>query len=345
MNLIKIVIIIFLLILLCACNSEKYTKKPYIITIKKEIINDGETYYGKIKAENFPTLSFQSEGQIVYFPYSKGDFVKKGKTIAKLDNELYAIQKKQEETTLNEAQIQYTKSKSYYARMDKLHKAGGISDNDWEDAYFQLKTNAQKINIQKQKINYINRQIRYNSLIAPFDGYIEDKYAELGSYVSIGSPVVSFLMAKTKVEVVVDSLSINDVKNNTPVEVSRNNETFQGKITHISKTSDNLGGYLVTIELNSPNIKLLDGQSVTIKFEQDKKEAIYISKYAIFEQDGQSYVYKIAGNNKNARIEKQKVEIRNVSYDKVEITQGLNEDDRIIASDIQDYKEGEKLEL
>ena len=160
------------------------------------------SFHGLVKAQFFSDLSFQSEGRVVFMPYSKDDSVKKGQVLARLDGILYKIRKKEESARLKEALIQYNKTKSYYSRMDVLHKAGAISDNDWEEAYYQLKTNKEQIEIQKEKINYLDKEISYNILLAPYDGYISEKYSQIGEIVKIAQPIVQIMGSDvTRVEI------------------------------------------------------------------------------------------------------------------------------------------------
>ena len=70
-------------------------------------------FHGIIKSAQSATLSFQSEGKITFFPYTKGDFIRRGQVIARLDGILYQIKKNEEQARLKEATIQYEKQKSY----------------------------------------------------------------------------------------------------------------------------------------------------------------------------------------------------------------------------------------
>ena len=147
----RLFILLIITFLLYGCNSyEKITKVEYIKVANKQ---NKKEYQGIIKAQNSAILSFQAEGKIIYLPFSKGDFVKKGQTIAKLDGILYVIRKNEEQAKLHELTVKLNKQKAYYARLDILHKEGAISDNDWESAYFELQAIEQEIAIQKEKIN------------------------------------------------------------------------------------------------------------------------------------------------------------------------------------------------
>ena len=61
----------------------------------KEIsnINTYKTFNGYIKQRPLTKLSFQTDGKISFMPYKKGELIKKGQVIARLDGILYKIKK------------------------------------------------------------------------------------------------------------------------------------------------------------------------------------------------------------------------------------------------------------
>ena len=86
-----------LLIIVNGCNNTKTLDISNLQEVKTlELKNqDGVIFHGVIKSKRIADLSFQSEGKIIYLPYSRGDFVKKGQTVAvieamKLENEVPA---------------------------------------------------------------------------------------------------------------------------------------------------------------------------------------------------------------------------------------------------------------
>ena len=96
MKILKIFLLSFLFLLIPVFflfggyfQEEKITNVDYI-KVQDEKMRS-KTFYGIVKAQNNSNLSFQSEGKIIYMPYTKGDFVKKGDVIARLDGELYTL--------------------------------------------------------------------------------------------------------------------------------------------------------------------------------------------------------------------------------------------------------------
>ena len=350
MNYKKVIFLSLLLIFAGACTtinnikSEKPIKNVEIIPVKSE---NYKTYHGIIKSENTVDLSFQTEGKIDYLPYSKGDYVKKGQVIARLNGILYKIRKNEEQARLQDAVIQYNKAKSYYKRMDILHKEGAISDNDWEEAYFDYKTTAEKIKIQKEKLNYLNEEISFNIISAPFDGFIAEKYTEAGSYAKIGEKIVTIMgNNKTQAEIMVDSDTINKIKLNEGIIAKKDGRTYQGKIKHISKTNRYAGGYLISIALSELIPSLKDGMSIDIYVPINDNSITLIPVNSIFEDDNNKYVYKVVNIKDNTgEIKKEKIETGNIEENEIEVLKGLNSNEYIVADNLEKIKPNTKIKI
>ena len=260
---------------------------------------------------------------------------------------LYKIRKNEELSHLKEAQIQYSKADSYYKRMSTLHKEGAISDNDWEEAYFALKTNEEQIKIQQEKINYLNKEISYNIITAPYDGYISEKLAEVGSYASVGQPVLTIIGTnKTQVEIMVDSDTINDLMLDETIWVERNDIKYRGKIAHISKTSINSGGYLVKINLDNLVDELVDGMSVDVNIPFDNTKLTYIPLNSVFEEGENKYVYKIINIKDNiGEVKKEKVKTGEIKDEEIEVLYGVCPNDVVISKGLDKVVNHEKVKL
>ncbi len=354
MNFTKIIALIFFTIFLCACGGiNKISDSNKIINredikIEQAQSADFKVFHGLIKSQQTTDLSFQTEGKIIFIPYTKGDFVKKGQVLARLDGILYKIRKNEEQAQLQNIIIQYNRSKSSFKRMDVLHQEGAISDNDWEAAYFDLKSHNEQIRIQKEKISYLDKEISYNILTAPYDGFIVQKMAQIGTYAKIGEPVLVISGSdKTQIEIMVDSSVINRIKLDEEVEIERSDSKFKGKITHISKTSLGEGGYLVKIYLNELAENLKDGMSVEVKIPFNDSKIVYVPLNSVFEENNQKFVYKISNIKNNiGEIKKEKITTGQVNNEKVEILSGLKVGEYVVVKGLCGFEnENKKIKI
>lgn len=336
-------------VFLLGCNKTRVVNEQAVnyVMVNNAKSENETVFYGLVKSQFESELSFQTEGRIEFIPYMKGDFVKKGQVLARLDGILYKIKKDEEEARLKDAILQLNKSQSYYKRMNILHEKGAISDNDWEDAYYGYHNNQQLVKIQQEKIRYLEKEINYNILVAPYDGFISEKLAEVGSYAKIGSPVLVINSSqKTLVEVVADSGIVNNLDINKNITVERNGIKYQGKIAHISKTSKDEGGYLIKIELDKLYNELKDGMSISAYIPNKDSSIVTVPLDSIFEKNSEKYVFKVTNIKNNfGTIQKEKVTTKDIVNEEIEITKGVNIGDIIISKDPDKYTCGSKVKL
>jgi len=345
MKLVKFSFVLILLMLLGSFSDLNKLKKVQYIKIKSDNFSN-KYYHGVLKSTESTVLSFQTEGQIVFFPYTKGDFVKKGTVIARLDGSLYLIKRNEEQARLQEYFVQKQKQDSYYKRLDLLHKVGAISDNDWESAFYELKAINQQINIQKEKIKYLDEEISQNVLIAPFDSYIDEKFYDVGSYAKIGIPVISLIGSKAlQAEVMVDDFLVNKIEVGKIVDISVLNKNIKGKIEHISKSSFSSGGYLVKITLNNFDNNFKEGMRADVDFAVGVNH-ITLAQDAVLEENGEKYVYKIENiKNDIGYIKKSKIKIGRIINNEIEVLDGIKNGDLVVVKDIFDYSLNQKVRI
>lgn len=344
MNYFKIFLIFVVLVVFGACHINSNIKTADYIKIAP--IDAFKTLYGVVKSLYSTNLSFQTEGKIVYLPYTKGDFIKKGEVIARLDGVLYGIKKREEEAKLKEYLVLYEKRKKHYDRLNILHKEGAISDNDWEEGFYQLQTTLQQIKIQKEKINYLEKEISYNTIIAPYDGYIADKFLDNGAYAKIGMPVVSYIGSSgLQAEIILDEDLVNKIALNQKVIVKILNKNYLGKISHISKTSIKQGGYLVKIELNNASKNIKEGMSASVQIDFNSP-VCSLPLRAILSEEDDNFIYKIVDiKNGIGKIKKEKVVLGNMFDDKIEVLSGVKNGDLVIVNNLSDFHQYQKIKL
>lgn len=344
MKLIKHFIIFCIFVSSFGCTNKEDLISLDYIKVKNDFYE--KIYYGTIKSQNSSILSFQAEGKINYLPFSKGDFIKKNEVIARLDGTLYSIRKNEEQAKLERFLIEQNKQKSSYKRLNMLHKEGAISDNEWENAYYELKTLDKDIQTQKEKIKYINKEISYNILTAPYDGYIAEKMADIDSYVKVGTPVINFISSSgIQVEIMVDENTINELSLNDVVQIEIQNNIYQGKISHISKSSINSGGYLIKILIDVTSDFLKEGMSAIVKI-NSKNKITTLPLNCIFEKNNQKFVYKIINvKDKIGEIKKENITTGKIINNEIEIIKGIKKDDIIIIGNFPKIPKNKKVRL
>ena len=201
-------LIIFTLIVFVFCAFKPNSNDNNYINVSN--IDNSKVFDGYIKARSLTKLSFQTDGRISFLPHKKGDYVKKGEVLARLD---------------------------------------GIS-----------------YRVKKEKLN-LNNEFNYNVIVASDNGYIEEIYKPVNSYVKKGQPVLSlYSNNKTEAEVLVVPEYINKINLKENGVLKYKNSNYEVKISNIIKNDDN---YLLELELNGLYKELKEGTNIKVSLDLD----------------------------------------------------------------------------
>ncbi len=155
-------------LLLLGCQKEE--AKPEIIRPVRaiKIAGDagfaGRSFPGRAEATTELNLGFEVAGTIIARPVNKGDKVKRGQILARLDprdfkNELAA------------AAAQRDRDRAYRDRIAEALKAGAVSKQDLTDADARLDQSTAMVRIKRKALEDSN-------IYAPFDGVVSWTYKE-----------------------------------------------------------------------------------------------------------------------------------------------------------------------
>ncbi len=121
-------------------------------------------------------------------------------------------------------------------------------------------------------------------------------------------------------------------------------QTWEGVITSITTTSTSeyasTISYPVTILVQGDTTLLYGGMAADVTFVTDSVEdVLYVSKKAVFEEDGLSYVYKKGAGGKGAESRvKTQVETGFSDMASIEIISGLEEGDVVYIESVMNIK-------
>ena len=300
--------------------EEKQAIEVKILPIQKTEVYSGQSFSGTVEESSASTLSFSIGGTVKSIAVSAGQHVSKGALIATLDDSSVQSALDMASATLEQAQDAYN-------RLAKLHDNNSLPEIQWVEAESKLKQAQSSYNISKKNLTD-------TKLYAPFSGYIKDKSVEVGTNVMPGTPVVSLVTVdNVKVCISVPETEIskigigNEVKIQVPALADR---TFIGKINEKGVAANPISrSYEVKALVHNQDNALLPGMLCTLYLgnAEATQTAILVPCSVVqLDNSNQNFVW-VAVNGKAVR---KNVELGKFENDKVVITTGLNEGDKLI---------------
>lgn len=349
----KLLTLICAIFILTGCTKIVQDEIPYISydCAQLRAPKTTMTFQGFIDRGLDVELSFSLSGIMNKTFAEEGEFVKKGKLLAKLDNEEYKLQISRAKTELEEAYIKYNRANSYFESVTKLYKAGGISFNDWEEAQTNLKTGANQIKILNDALKITKDKEKFSNIYAPYDGYVIKVYKDDMQFVSSGEKVILFQGLKMpEARVFASQNDINKVQIGEDVILTADidpKKEYKGKIKSKVNSSINEGAYRVTISITDEADELLDGMSVNVYLaDKVKKCKIFVPTASVVKEGDKSYLYILEKTNENMGIaHKREVEIGEVFGEAIEIKSGLQTGENFITEGVNKIMDGSKVKF
>jgi multidrug efflux system membrane fusion protein len=224
------------------------------------------TVRGRTQALHAVDVEAEVEGPVQALHFEKGDHVKKGQVLCEIKT--------------NDRAAKVDQAQSMLAQTEKQHAV----DLDLEKSGFrskiQVAESAAQLEAARAGVRTMQIQLENTRMVAPFDGFVDNRYVDVGDYMRIGDKCA--LVIAPEPFLAVGSVSEQQVGQITVGEPATadlvTGEHVQGKVRFVgSKADDTTRTFRVEVELPNPNAKLRDGVSADIQIPVRQVQAAKIS--------------------------------------------------------------------
>jgi len=237
-------------------------------------------------------------------------------------------------------------SRSFYdeqrARRDQLKE-------QYEVALAQARQNFAAVDVARTNVANANAQLAlarknlsYAVIPAPIDGYVAERTADLGEYVSPQQKVVTIVRTNPlRIRIDIPEQAIPEVHAGQSVSITTSawpDRNFSGRVARIapnvSATSRTL---TVEAEIENSSGALKPGQFATVRIlEERAAPAVLVPARSVVTEAGVSRVYVI----KNGHAEQRLVQTGQTEGDLIEIKTGIAADEQVATSNLEQLTDG-----
>lgn len=284
-----------------------------------------------------------------------GDQVKAGQLLATLEVPELRDELHNAQAAEKKAEADYTNAHLDYTRLLAVNQAHPnlVAQQDLDNAEAGDLAAAAAIAAAKADVEKYQTLIKYEQIIAPFDGVVTRRYADPGALIQAGTSSDTQAMPLVRVSdnyrlrldfpVTVDY--VKDIRLGDQIAVrvdSLNGKTFTGTISRFADdVSENTRTMITEIEVPNPNLKLVPGMYATVTLKVEKRpQALAVPIEAVI-GGNPPVVYVV---NQNNEIEARPVALGMETPDKYEVTSGLNEGDLVVIGNRSKLQAGQKVE-
>ena len=306
---------------------------------------------GRVRAGETRDLMFEVPGRLVEFKLDRGQRVKKGDVLGKLDARDY-------EADVKKAEATFERAKLTQERYRKASGKGGVSKEDVSKAEADFKTAEAQLAVAKKALESC-------TLVAPYDGLVADRYPEQLDMVSVGQKILTLLSVdKVKFDITVPEtavisrrfLDVLKDRRHYVVFDSLPNKEFDVDYEEATTQADSkTQTFTVTFSMPTPaDYILLPGMSVTLVVAGGAKEVenaetpLVVPSVAVgADEAGAHFVWKLVPADKEGeyKVEKQPVETGSLLGTNLTVTKGLAGGERIAVAGVSILTEGRIVTL
>jgi RND family efflux transporter MFP subunit len=290
---------------------------------------------GHVDADNVSYITPRGQpGQVRALYIKRGDFVKKGQLLAKLDDDV-------QQKSLQTLKTQLAYAEDVYRRQKNL----------WDQnigTEMQMKTAENTVNNLKDQINTATAQWEMTNVRADVNGYVEQLNLKVGeTFTGMAGTTPQIQIVNTsslKVVTEVPENYLSKIKLGTPVNISLPdaNLEFNSSVSLMNR-SIGLNSRSVVTEAKipyNPNVHINQVAEVRIK-DYSNPHAIVIPLTVLQTDEKGKYVYVIASENGKKIAKKKTVQVGEIYGDNIEVKGGLATGDQVITEGFQSLYEGQ----
>lgn len=261
------------------------------------------------------------------------------------------------------AKVAFDLAEKNFRRAERLVESGDVSRSffdeqrarrdqlreQYEVAVAQARQNFAGVEVARTNVANAEAQLAlarknlsYANIPAPIDGYVTERTADLGEYVSPQQKVVTIVRTNPlRIRIDIPEQAIQEVRVGQSVSITTSawpDRNFSGRVARIapnvSATSRTL---TVEAEIENSSGALKPGQFATVRILQERAEpAVLIPARAVVTEAGVSRVFVI----KDGRAEQRVVQTGQTEGDLIEIKSGVNAEEQVATSNLEQLSDG-----
>lgn len=198
------------------------------------------------------------------------------------------------------------------------------------------------VDAAQTNLSLAKRNLTYTVVTAPMAGYVSDRPADIGEYISPQQKVatiVSLNPLRVRIDVPEQAISQIHVGESVSVSVSAYpDRSFAGRVARVSPSVTAASRTLtVEADVENPNAELKPGQFATIRILLPKSApALLVPQRALRTISGATYVFVI----KNGFAQQRLVQAGQTEGDLVELKSGITADEVVATSNVDQLSDG-----
>jgi multidrug efflux pump subunit AcrA (membrane-fusion protein) len=237
-------------------------------------------------------------------------------------------------------------ARSFYddqrAKRDQSRELYEVALSKARQDYAAVATARANVSQAESQLGLAKRNLSYALVFSPIDGYVAERVADLGEYVSPTAKVATIVKINPlRMRIDVPEQAIPEVHVGQSVSVTTSawpDKNFSGRVARISPNVSATSRTLtVEAEIQNPGGALKPGQFATVRILEPRSEpAVLVPARAIQTDAGVSRLFVV----KDGRAQQRLVQLGQNEGDLVEVKSGVSANEQIATSNLDQLSDG-----
>jgi RND family efflux transporter MFP subunit len=319
-----------------------------IATVSFQEISTGPLISGTLAAERDAMVRAQVSGSILQVAAAEGQPVRRGALLARIEDQALSDAHLSAQSAVRSAEQVLVVAEREAARTENLVRGGALAERELDTARNAVSAAQAQLADARSRVASAGKQLENLTVRAPIDGIVAERPANTGDVVSPGTELFRIIDPRSmRLEAAVPTEALSMIKVGLPVQFEVRGypgQTFEGRIERISPAADPVTRQ-VSIFVTIPNTagRLVAGLFAQGRISQQSRRALVVPITAVNTDTKQPWVLR-ASNGQAERVAVT-LGLRDEQTERVELTSGVKEGDRLLVGPALAITPGTPLKL
>lgn len=339
------------------CKDQPPPKKKPAASVVTAPVHKGSvvvraTVPGSVQPERTATLLAQVEGEILALPRREGDPVRAGEVLVRIDPSRLEAALEEAEARRDLVEAELDEARRVLERDRALFEQQGLGQEAVERSETRLATLAAEVRQSEAGIAAIEAQLADTAVRAPFDGFVLERWAELGDVVNRGSRLLSVASRRLLVVARVSELDLPAVSAGVTVGLEADairgrgdRPPCSGEVSRVHPKIDS-GTRAATVEIRPQpacEARLSPGMFVRVTLTTARRDGVLVVPVnaIVARPDGSQVVFVVEDQVAHQRSVRPGLE----GEELVEVLDGPAEGDAVVVRGQEQLKDGAPVKV
>lgn len=320
-----------------------------IAVVSLQQISTGPLISGTLMAEREAMVRSEASGSILQISAAEGQQVRRGAVIARIEDQALSDAHTSAQSVVRSAEQALAVAEREAARTESLVKGGALAERELDTTRNAVTAAQAQLADARSRLATSAKQLDHLTVRSPIDGVVAERPANAGDVVSPGTELFRIIDPRSmRLEASVPSEALAAVKVGLPVQFEVRGypgQSFLGRIERISPAADPVTRQ-VSIFVTIPNTagRLVAGLFAEGRVAQQSRRGLVVPLAAVNTDNRQQPWVLRASGGKAERVQVQ-VGLRDDQTERIELTGGVKEGDRLLVGSAQAITPGTPLAL